>query len=490
MPVTQVTQYKRSVELLLLREIARSKRAQFVYVRGRRRIGKSWLLQTIAESDTKIFYFSGAKDSIARSTIRSLSNAWGEFCSTSLLSSLRTDALDWRKFFDLIKHDLATIRGGPVTIILDEIQWIAKEGSGFIGALKEAWVEIEKKNLAHIIVCGSSNKFFSDHVGGEEKILRGLQTRAPIWVEPLPLRQVHNTFAPSWTEQQVALLYMMTGGIPYYLNQVDSSQGFISAINQAFFSAESIFLHEHEEILSLDFNAKGMTNVLAILQAFAVFGGTQASVRKQTKLASSTISEVFTKLLNYGLIQLTPSFEQIGSPLSERESSTYRITDFYLNFYFGVLFPLKHLISRNRAARSALFSSKVLHGAGYYIPSFTGQAFEHLIAHQITKGLASSMLIRKLALPGHDISLFHRTESRADLIIHSQAERTVHVIECKWVDAPDPRWLDTLIARPVKVNPQFSRVNAIIVGCQASGSFLKRAKSLGVLVVQLKDLFG
>jgi hypothetical protein len=127
------------------------------------------------------------------------------------------------------------------------------------------------------------------------------------------------------------------------------------------------------------------------------------------KLASSTISEFFTKLLNYGLIQLTPSFEQIGSTISERERSTYRVTDFYLNFYLGVLFPLKHLISRNRGARSALFSSKALHGSGYYIPSFTGQAFEHLIAHQIAKGSAGSMLLRKLALPSHDISLVHRT---------------------------------------------------------------------------------
>ena len=95
----------------------------------------------------------------------------------------------------------------------------------------------------------------------------------------------------------------------------------------------------------------------------------------------------------------------------------------------------------------------MLHGFGYYILSFTGQAFEHLNAHQITNGLASSMLVRKLALPSHDISLFHCTESRADLIIDIQSERTVHVIECKWVDAPDPRWLDTLIARPGRKTP-------------------------------------
>ncbi|MEQ1666054.1 MAG: ATP-binding protein, partial [Bdellovibrionales bacterium] len=290
--------FKRKIETQALNRFAASHKSGFLYVRGRRRVGKSWLLHKWCAQRKNALLFTGKKDASKQETIQQFIQAWLAHSLTTNLAELRPELISWDRVFSEI-HQHQKSRKKKLILVFDEIQWIAKDTSGFIGSLKNAWVDFEMAGWVSIIVCGSSNKFFSDHVGGEEKILRGLATRSPLWVHPISLLQFKKIVSPHWNNLEVALLYMMIGGIPYYIQQLDLKYGFIQAINSALFSKETIFLDETDELLGLDFNKSGILKVKKILSVLSIWGGTQAKVREKLQLSSSSVSEVFDKLTDF-----------------------------------------------------------------------------------------------------------------------------------------------------------------------------------------------
>ena len=249
-------------------------------------------------------------------------------------------------------------------IVFDEVQWLAKRGSGFVGLLKEKWLDWELVGNIKVIVCGSSNKFFIDNVGGEEKILRGLKTRSSIWLQPFTLDEVKQYFFPSWSLEEVCLAYMLVGGIPYYLARLNCELGAIRAINQALFSKSGIFLEEIDEVLNVEFNVVGVESVKLILASLGQSGSSQAGIQKKTGMSQPIVSELISKLVSYGIVyEKKPSFKK---SLKNKAGTLFYMKDFFLNTYFQILAPMEGRIRKMNVAYYFLLSVLVQRRASIY----------------------------------------------------------------------------------------------------------------------------
>jgi uncharacterized protein len=202
----------RKEEFKLIHEIINQPKSHFLYLRGRRRVGKSWIMTELEAKNKDVFYFMGGKDARNEINMDHFVEKWEVFTKSQQLSILKKSALSWNKIFQEISH---YIKENQLVLALDEIQWIAKTGSGFCGLLKQYWLQWEKTKNIKVIICGSSNRFFHDQSGGEEQLLRGLKTCSDIWVQPFSLSEVYKSKFKTWSKQGAALLYMMLGGIPY-----------------------------------------------------------------------------------------------------------------------------------------------------------------------------------------------------------------------------------------------------------------------------------
>ena len=111
----------------------------------------------------------------------------------TILSELKKTARTWPKVFDELGK-LSSSYGEQVLVVFDEIQWIAKQKSGFAGVLKHYWSEWKQTTQIKLILCGSSNKFFTKNTDGEFNSLRGLKTFGDIWVRPFSLQEVKESF--------------------------------------------------------------------------------------------------------------------------------------------------------------------------------------------------------------------------------------------------------------------------------------------------------
>jgi predicted AAA+ superfamily ATPase len=483
--------FRRQDELNMLRRLVAQKRSQFIYVRGRRRVGKSWLLTHFAQSQKKeILYFSGAKDASARISMQEFVLAWSRFSGDPHLTTLRPELISWRTIWITI-CDFLKKHNRRVCFIFDEIQWIAKVGSGFIGSLKEAWIELEKGNLAHIVICGSSNRFFANHVGGEEKILRGLQTHASLIVQPLTPQEMQKALLPNWKLEELLMLYMLIGGIPYYLQQIDPRLGFVKAISKTLFSAGTIFLQEANEVLGLEFNRMSIENVKKILSVLAVHGGSQREVRKKFKLSSSTVSELFTKLQEFQIISPVRNYSKRRQLKINGVETFYIIDDFYLNTFFSLLAPLASEIEHNHEGKKALFAHRILDSEGYYIEGFSGKIFEDLVRYLLKRAPLESKLLQKLAVTDHNFTLYqeHDKNIQIDIILEQKTDRAVYVCECKWAKNLDVAWIDQVVHKASYLDTEYHRVPVLFIGQKGvTTAFHNKAEAAGVIVIEGGDL--
>ena len=484
--------WDRQADLTDLHALSDTDKSDFLYVRGRRRVGKSWLLETFQKQYPNCFYYTGKIDAGEQHLLQDIARHWDQFTKRTQLADLRPYALHWPALFDSMTT-YATGSTQPLFLIFDEVQWIAKAKSGFIGSLKVAWQAWEKTGRIKVIICGSSNKFFHDHVGGEEKTLRGLKTRSDIWVKPFTLSTVKKYYFPQWSLAEVALIYMMLGGIPYYLNQIAVAQGFIHAVNQAMFMQKTIFLEELDEILNLEFYANARETVKQILAVLGQDGCEQHNIVKKTGLSESGVSELLQKLVDYQLV-----FRKLplhGKPKKNAAGYRYYMKDFFINFYFQVLAQHQAFIRGNRD--QLYFPYQVLTSKkGCYINNFSGKAFELLLRVLLEdKYQRHAKLFAKLALgdANYDVGTYWDEHSQIDLVVEHHADRFTRLIECKWLAEPLTR-NDTVLLQqlsgkscPTLDKNQLRRY--LLASAGYSPEFKKQAKKLDVALLDFKDLF-
>lgn len=240
--------------------------------------------------------------------------------------------MTWERIFNaLIGHALEH-PNATLLFMVDEIQWIAKRNSGFASKVKRARVDWEKAANIKVIVCGSSNRFFEQTTGGQSSVLRGLRAHADMWVRPFSLAEVQRPFFPDWNQEETCLIYMMVGGVPYYLKQVAYQKKFITAINATFFTRSTTSPNKLDEVINLEFNKTSTARAKQILGALGQAGKTARALSRATGVAESSTRETIEKLVEYGLAFEKRPLDQ--SIKKNRSGTRDYMRDFYLKFTF------------------------------------------------------------------------------------------------------------------------------------------------------------
>lgn len=483
--------YGRHDELQYLKDCVSTHKSELMYVRGRRRVGKSSLLQYFEKRAKNCFYFSGTIDSSDEKLRQDFAQSWDQFTQEFSLSELKKSVLTWGRIFKEITKR-ASSGNDPIILIFDEIQWIAKAGSGFIGKIKETWLQWEQTGNIKVILCGSSSKFFDTYVGGAEKALRGLSTYATLWVKPFSLSEVQKYYLKDWSMEEICLTYMMLGGIPYYLERLDPDLGFIHAVNEAVFTSKGIFLEEMDEILKLEFNVGGKKNVHKVLGSLGQEGKAQKLIVEQTGLSQSTVSGILEKLVDYQII-----FEKypVNTPPQKHQAGIrYYMEDFFMNFYFQVLNPLRNKIQKNTSA--LLFPCEALRSKkSFYIETFSGRAFELLVRTILENRSLKENIFKKLLLkdPDYSVATYWDENTQIDLVVEHEQDRVTRVIECKWTGQSAGRnhkkWVTQVKAKKYPLKEKRTRRNYLVISEKPSASFKTWAKKNRVGIIQLEDLF-
>ena len=317
----------RARELEFLQECYDSERAELVVLYGRRRIGKTELLQQFARDKEAVFYACTEctdQEQLARFSKRIL--------QTGMPAARFLHAFpDWETALSSVR-EIPT--AGKKLLIIDEFPYMCANHPALPSILQNLWDhELSRANVM-IILCGSAMSFIENELLAERNPLYG---RATGIYKLLPLPFVHiREFFPQYTQEECLAVYAILGGIPYYLIQFQQEKSLEENIRTNLLQKGCVLYSEVEFLLRQELRETSVYNT--IIEAVALGNNTLALIHSKTQLEKSKISVYLKNLMEIGIVEREFS---ILSTMKERAGSgrgLYQLTDAYFRFWYAFLY--------------------------------------------------------------------------------------------------------------------------------------------------------
>ncbi|MGO9971870.1 MAG: ATP-binding protein [Solirubrobacteraceae bacterium] len=328
----------RKEELAALQRRWDSGEAQLFTLWGRRRVGKTLLLLELA-SDKRHLYFEATSGTRA--------DQLGDF-SDRLAEATGRAALrvpDWRAGLDAVA-DWA--QEGPVLLVLDEFQFIAKQNADIGSIINVWWRERGEKQRILLILSGSEVGFFEREVVNYSATTYGRRA-GQLRLRPFKAKEV-GLFLPSWTADDKIAAYAVFGHMPYYLAQIRPDESLSENILNIVLMPDGL-LHEEARLL-LDQELSEPDAYFSVLRAIAAGQARVSQIAERTGINTPRVSQMLGLLRNLWLVE--KQFPVTVTNPERSKQSFYRITDPYLRFWFRFVLPAQGRLADAEGARRHL----------------------------------------------------------------------------------------------------------------------------------------
>jgi hypothetical protein len=178
------------------------------------------------------------------------------------------------------------------------------------------------------------------------------------------------------------------------------------------------------------------------------------------------------------------------SPKRNGEGVRYYMKDFFLNFYYQILAPLSYKI-KNNGSGLIFPQTSSLSQSGYFIPDFSGLAFELLVRVMLENRIGiGAPFFTKMMLKDdrYQVLDYWDNTTQIDIIIECPGDRISRVVECKWGKC-ESSWIHSLKAKSYTPPVGYSRMDVLVMGNKSPESFEARAARAGVTVISMEDYF-
>lgn len=281
----------RKKEIAELRRYYNSGRAEFVAVYGRRRVGKTFLVDEVFH-DNMVFHHTGLSP-YDRHRKTSLKSQLQNFYFSLLRHGMENaqPPRSWMEAFFMLERFLETSDNGTRQVVfIDELPWIDTVRSGFLTALEAFWNGWgnTRHNLL-LVVCGSATSWMLDNIINNKGGLYGRLT-GEMKLSPFTLKECDEFFkcrGIKMSKYNVLQAYMALGGIPFYLNMFNAAYSLPQNIDSLFFERNAKLGDEFDRLFNSIFdNADDCMEIVRLLGT-RHSGYTRKEIVQKTGLSSN-----------------------------------------------------------------------------------------------------------------------------------------------------------------------------------------------------------
>jgi AAA+ ATPase superfamily predicted ATPase len=308
-------------------EIKSSYKSEFVAVYGRRRVGKTMLIRKVFNNDFA-FQITAISNVTKRQQLLNFSVALRSYDKHA---QEKTIPQNWFFAFRQLIDYLETLSAEKKVIFFDELPWLDNQKSDFIQSLEHFWNSwAAARDDIILVVCGSAASWMINKLINNKGGLHNRVTEK-ILVEPFNLKETEKLLkikSPSIDRYQILQLYMVMGGIPYYLEAIRGNQSAAQNIEHICFSQDGLLRSEFENLYRALF--KNSDKHLAVVRAIATKskGLTRKEIIKLSQLPESGIStKVLDELEKSGFIRRYLPFKK------RNRDALFQLVDFYSLFF-------------------------------------------------------------------------------------------------------------------------------------------------------------
>ena len=409
----------RDKELQMLSTLKANTTSSFVAVYGRRRVGKTFLIREAFNYEFD-FHLTGIANSNTKQQLLNFYNAIIKYNTSNIDLPIPKN---WLNAFQLLISLLEKSKRKQKIVFLDELPWLDTPRSGFIQALEHFWNSwASARSDIILVVCGSAaawmiNKLIKNTGGLHNRITHRIR------LNPFTLKQCEAYFKArdaKFDHYQMLILYMVMGGIPFYLDQIDTSQSADQNIDRLCFQKDGMLRDEfHNLYHSLFRNADDYISVIEALST----KGKGLTRNEIIKAAGITNTGAATNILR----ELEEShFIRKYAPFMNKEKlSLYQLCDPYSLFYLKWLKNASTLDQNNWIKQ--LDSPKKRAWSGY---AFEQVCLEHIEQIKAALGI-TAIQTRTSSWVGQS----DQKGAQVDLVI-DRKDRIINLCEMKFSIRP------------------------------------------------------
>ncbi|MBF0106070.1 MAG: hypothetical protein HQM16_12175 [Deltaproteobacteria bacterium] len=319
----------RTLERERLLAITKSATASIVVVYGRRRVGKTALIEQVL-GGRNLLKFEGIEGQPEARQRRHFLLQLSEYAGDPMIAKLRLST--WTEVFQtLFKYTSK----GVWTLFFDEVQWLAAYKTRLIAELKFVWDNSFKQNQSLILVlCGSSPSFIIKKILRSKALYNRSQYEIPL--QEFPLVDTKSFLKSARSAREVMDATLTVGGIPEYLKYLDGGSSVFLGLCQHAFTQGGFFTNEYQRIFSssLGDNPDYMKVICFLSRRPHV---TRREIAKHLRTSSGgRLTNLLHDLELCGFVTKYTPFQLKQDSLISR----YVISDQYLQFYFRFIAPL------------------------------------------------------------------------------------------------------------------------------------------------------
>jgi AAA+ ATPase superfamily predicted ATPase len=388
--------------------VRRAGRARFVWMHGRRRVGKSRLVQEFCDRSRTRYCFYQA-------TQRPRPNALADFVETVGESDLAAaDAFEGASYASWPAALRAAAAGvsqsDPAIVVIDELPYLTELDPGFAADLQKAWDRaLEAAPL--LLVCVGSDVRMMETLVGERPPLHGRPTRE-LRVTPLsPAAVAEIAHAPGPAE--AIDRYLVVGGFPLLAASWPRSAGLRGFLADALRDDQTPFATTALRIMASEFERE--LQARKVIEAIGHGETAYTRIQSRAGVKGNTLTAALEVLVE-GKRLVARDLPYAVPP--GKTAAKYSVVDPYLRFWLRFVGP--HIAELSRG-RSDLVIERIMRGWS----AFRGQAVEPIVREGLERLLADAGLSRSLD-GARQVGSWWRRD---------------HAVEVDLVggDAPDPR---------------------------------------------------
>ena len=417
----------REKELESLRSLLAKRTGSLVACRGRRRIGKSTLIEEFARiNGCRFIEIDGLMPREGMTNEAQLLNF-----SDKLGAATKREigaVANWREAFDRLNEAIGDSEW--TVVLLDEISWMGKCDPDFPGQLKSAWdSKLKKHDRLIVVVCGSVSAWISKNILKSAGFAGRFSRDIVLKELPISLcRQFWGVAADRIASREILDVLSVTGGVPRYLEEIDPTLSADENIRRLCFQRDGTLFNDFEAIFSQVFGADCEVK-RSVLEILSEGPKTCSEIAEALGVGrGGSISESLDVLAESGFVAKDEGYNpETGKPARQ---SRYRICDNYTRFYLKYIKPHEFEILADRYAVESL----------EYLPEWNawlGYQFENLVVNNANE------LFERLHLGGIPVlsaaPYMKRGKRRADgshepglqIDLLVQTRRSVCIVEVK-----------------------------------------------------------